>query len=173
MRTAAAAGFTIEPLQSRHDRSAFTCGVDSLDRYLHTQASQEVRRKAGAVFVLVRDEAPTRIVGYATLSGFGIERGAVPEAVRKYAPRYPLVSATLIGRLAIDRIDQSMGLGSLLLGSLLRIVFDSASTVGSSMIVVDAIDERAARFYEAHSFVRLKEALRLIIPTQTIGSNLP
>ena len=47
------AGLTIEGLAPHHDRKDFSCGVDSLDRYLRTQASQDVRRKANAVFVLV------------------------------------------------------------------------------------------------------------------------
>jgi hypothetical protein len=42
----------VEPLDAkRHDRTTFSCGVRSLDAYLKTQASQDVRRKANAVFV--------------------------------------------------------------------------------------------------------------------------
>jgi len=37
------AGFLIEPLGS-HDRSAFSCGAPTLDRYLREQASQDVKR---------------------------------------------------------------------------------------------------------------------------------
>lgn len=40
--------FRIEPLSDRHDRAAFTSGVDPLDRYLRTQAGQDVRRRAAA-----------------------------------------------------------------------------------------------------------------------------
>jgi GNAT superfamily N-acetyltransferase len=144
MKRAVAPGCGLELLDSKHDRSAFACGVESLDCYLQTQASQDIRRRATAVYVIVRDDAPTRILGYGTLSAFSLELTAIPETERKYLPRYPLVSATLIGRLAIDRSEQSKGLGSLLLGSILRVAYDSALTVGSSMIAVDAIDERAA-----------------------------
>ena len=34
----------IEPLASDHDRARFACGIESLDRYLRTQAGQDVRR---------------------------------------------------------------------------------------------------------------------------------
>jgi hypothetical protein len=37
------------------------------------------------------------------------------------------------------------------------------------MVVVDAIDDRAARFYRAHGFIRLPESLRLILPMRMIG----
>ena len=54
-------------LDEQHDRSSFTCGVESLDRYLKTQAGQDVRRKANAVFVLSEVGKPTRILGHYTL----------------------------------------------------------------------------------------------------------
>jgi len=36
------------------------------------------------------------------------------------------------------------------------------------MVIVDAIDERAAGFYVAHGFVRLPESMRLILPMRMI-----
>jgi len=50
-------------LDEKHDRGSFTCGVESLDRYLQTQAGQDVRRKANAVFVLSEQDAPAHILG--------------------------------------------------------------------------------------------------------------
>jgi GNAT superfamily N-acetyltransferase len=156
------------PLGPTHDRTAFTCGVDSLDAYLKTQASQDVRRKANAVFVLTRVEEPRRILGYFTLCATSLGQGDVPEGARKHVPRYPLVSATLIGRLAIASDHHGRGLGGVLLARALRASYDSAATVGSCMVVVDAIDERAATFYEAHGFTRLPDSLRLVMATRTI-----
>jgi hypothetical protein len=50
----------------------------------------------------------------------------------------------------------------------LRKAYENAAVVGSSMIVVDVIDERAADFYRAHGFLRLPESMRLILPMRTI-----
>ena len=88
---------------------------------------------------------------------------------RKFVPRYPLVAATLIGRLAIAQQRQGEGLGTLLLADALRRAYTSAAVVGSSMIVVDAISEQAAAFYEATGFIRLPDSLRLVLPTATIA----
>jgi len=63
----AAYEFRLESLAKQHDRVAFSCGVQGLDHYLKTQASQDMGRKANAVFAMVGAEAPTRIVGYFTL----------------------------------------------------------------------------------------------------------
>jgi len=45
----------------------------------------------------------------------------------------------------------------------------SASSIGSSMLIVDAISDLAAAFYEANGFVRLPNSLRLILPMQAIA----
>jgi hypothetical protein len=56
-----------------------------------------------------------------------------------------------------------------LLADALQRAFESASTVGSSMVVVDALDESAAGFYAAHGFVRLPDSLRLVLPMRLAG----
>jgi len=165
--------YRIEPLGKQHDRVGFSCGAESLDLYLKSQASQDVRRKANAVFVLVPESSPTVIAGYFTLCAFGLEPGAIPDAARKHLPRYPVVSATLLGRLAVREELQGRGVGSVLLSEALRKAYSNADVVGSSIIVVDAMDERAAKFYRANGFIQLPESMRLILPMQTIGQRQP
>jgi predicted GNAT family N-acyltransferase len=164
--------YRLEPLGRHHDREAFHCGVESLDAYLKTQASQDMRRKANAVFVLVPTDAPSKLAGYFTLCAYGVNPGAIPDAARRHIPRYPIVSATLIGRLAISKEFQGQRLGSDLLAKALHKAYDNASVLGSSMVVVDAIDERAVRFYQAHGFIKLPESMRLLLPMRTIAALL-
>lgn len=156
-------------LGEEHDQGSFTCGVESLDRYLETQAGQDVRRKANGVFILSELGEPARILGYYTLCAMAISQGDVPETVCKHVPRYPLVSATLIGRLAVAKDRQGQHLGAVLLADALQRAFESASTVGSLMVIVDALDEPAAGFYAAHGFVRLLDSLRLVLPMRLAG----
>jgi hypothetical protein len=70
--------FRLDPLGKQHDRGGFSCGVESLDAYLKTQASQDMRRKANAVFVLTPEGNPSRIAGYFTLCAYGVAPGAIP-----------------------------------------------------------------------------------------------
>jgi GNAT superfamily N-acetyltransferase len=170
MALVAAPSFRIEPLDGRrHDRASFVCGAPTLDQYLKTQAAQDMRRKASAVFVMVALDAPAQIAGYFTLSATALAQSEVPTAARGHVPRYPLVSATLIGRLPVAKERQGQGVGAMLLALALRKACDNADVVGSSMVVVDAIDERAVHFYEAHGFTRLPDSMRLIIPMRSIG----
>ena len=55
----------IEPLGHKHDRAAFSCGVEALDRYLQKQASQDVSRRVAAAFVITPDG--TTITGFLIL----------------------------------------------------------------------------------------------------------
>jgi GNAT superfamily N-acetyltransferase len=163
------ADLRILPLGEMHDRAGFTCGVETLDRYLKTQAGQDVRRKANAVLLLGLETESERVLGYYTLCAMAVSQGEVPEAARKHVPRYPLVSCTLMVRLAVARDQQGQRLGSILLADALERAFESARTVGSSVVIVDALDEAAAGFYAAHGFVRLPDSPRLVMPTGQAG----
>jgi predicted GNAT family N-acyltransferase len=114
-------------------------------------------------------DAPNRIAGYFTLCTYGLAPVTIPEGAQKHIPRYPVVSATLIGRLALSATFQGQRLGSLLLAEALGKAYENASLVGSSMVVVDAIDDCAVRFYQAHGFFKLPESMRLILPMRTIA----
>ena len=162
----------IVPLAADHDRDNFSCGVDSLDRYLRTQASQDIRRKANGVFILIEPEQPRTVLGYYTLCATGLPQGDVPVAARRHIPRYPLVSATLVGRLAVSTARQGERLGAILLADAVQRAYASASAIGSSMLVVDAINERAAAFYEGNGFVRLPDSMRLVLPMYVIEKML-
>ena len=164
--------YRIELLSRQHDKESFRCGVESLDLYLRTQASQDMRRKANAVFVLLAEEDPHKIAGYFTLCAYGLAPGVIPEMARKHIPKYPVVSATLIGRLAISLELQGKGLGAMLLARALTKAYENSAVVGSCMVVVDAIDESAVHFYQSHGFIKLPESMRLILPMRTLASLL-
>src|SRR5262245_15188449 len=96
------AEYLIEPLGQQHDRAAFVCGSELLDRYLRHQASQDVRRHLAVVFILRTVDSPI-VVGYYTLSMSAIEPTSLPAELIPRLPRYPVLPAALIGRLAVDQ----------------------------------------------------------------------
>ena len=141
----------IQPLGSGHDRSAFSCGVPALDRYLREQAGQDARRRVAAPFVATTDG--TKVLGFYTLSATSIELTEVPAALAKKLPRYPRLPATLLGRLATDLSARGVGLGRvLLIDAITRAV---RSEIASFALVLDAKDEGVASFYEREGFIRL------------------
>ena len=164
--------FTIEPLENYHRRAAFSSGVEQLDRYLHTQALQDLKKHAAVPFVLTEDG--TAIAGYYTLSQFAVELDAVPDDVARRLPKYPMVPATLLGRLAVSQHYRGQGLGELLLMDALRRSLQMSKQIASAAVVVDAIDEAAVTFYKKYSFVALPGITRrLFLPIGTIQRIFP
>ncbi len=146
----------IEPLGNQHDRAAFSCGVDPLDRYFHLQVGQDARRRIASCFVLV--DQGGAVAGYYTLSATNILLGDLPLQVTKKLPHYPVVPAILMGRLAVDHKYQGQKFGELLL-------FDAfsrslRSDIASFAFVVDAKDDHARAFYERYSFLPLPGGAR-------------
>jgi len=102
-----------------------------------------------APFVLVLLDGT--IAGYYTLSATSVQLGELPAQTVRKLPRYPLVPATLLGRLAVDRRHQGKGYGRFLLGDALHRA--ARSEIASFAMIVDAKDESARRFYERESFL--------------------
>jgi ribosomal protein S18 acetylase RimI-like enzyme len=141
----------IEPLSAMHDRTAFDCGNEHLNRYLRTLASQDVRRRVARVFVAVMPVEPSRIVGFFTLSAAWIAASDLPPETAKRLPRHP-VPAAPIGRLAVDRSFARRGFGSILLADAVKKTITAAEAVAITVVVVDPIDETARAFYQAFGF---------------------
>jgi GNAT superfamily N-acetyltransferase len=155
----------VEALGSSHDRSGFESGVEPLDRYFRTQASQDARKNMAAPFVLVLPDET--IAGYYTLSSTSVQLGELPEQTVRKLPRYPLVPATLLGRLAVDRRHQGKGYGRFLLADALHRAV--RSEIASFAVIVDAKDDNARKFYERESFLPFREQpMKLFRPTADI-----
>lgn len=160
--------FTFERL-ANHSRSDFSSGDSALDAYLKRQAGQDQRRHVATCFVLV-DAGSQRVVGYYTLSASSLDFEALPNAVSQRLPRYPLVPAVLLGRMAVDARYQGQGFGRRLLVHALLQALGITPQVAAYAMIVDAKSDESAQFYERFGFERLgKESLRLFLPMATIA----
>ena len=161
----APASFRLEALSAAHDRSQFQSGAASLDKYFREQASQDIKRRIATCFVAISLETHT-VAGYYTLSATGVSLNDLSPEIAKKLPRYPVVPAVLLGRLAVDRGYQGKGLGAVLLGDAL--MRTARAELGVFAMVVDAKDEAAQRFYERHGFTLLPgDTRRLCLPLAT------
>jgi len=158
--------YSFEPLAD-HDRSAFHCGIAEMDDYFRRLASQDAKRKVAAPFVML--DPDRRIVGYYTLSAYGIRSTELPAAVARKLPKYPLIPATLLGRLAVSREQQGRKLGRLLLMDALHRSWTNTAEVASAGVVAEAIDDSARAFYIHHEFIPLPDhPRRLFIAMGTL-----
>jgi GNAT superfamily N-acetyltransferase len=156
----------IELLGPQHDRASFESGAEPLDRYLRTQAGQDARRNMAAPFVLVLPDGA--IAGYYTLSSTAVHVGELPAPTVRKLPRYPLIPATLLGRLAVDRRHQGKGYGRHLLADALWRA--ARSEIASFAVIVDAKDDSARRFYLRESFRPFADQpMKLFLPMADVA----
>jgi predicted GNAT family N-acyltransferase len=157
----------LRPLGEKHNRAAFSCGVEALDSYLHEQPVQDARKRAAVPFVATSDGQT--ITGYYTLSQYAIGLDAIPDEVAKRLPKYPMVSATLLGRLAVSTEFRGQGVGETLLMDALYRSLDSSKQADSAGVIVDAKDESTTAFYSKYGFVELPKVVRrLFLPMGTV-----
>lgn len=150
--------FTSVPLDQAHDTTAFRCGEDSLDSWLVEHAHSEIRRGTARVWVWL--DPAGRVVAYYSLSASKVRREDIPTKLGRGGPRE--IPAVLVGRLALDRSLRGQDLGEVLLADALSRIVDATRTVGARLVVVDALHEKAAAFYERYGFQRMPGSLRLV-----------
>lgn len=160
--------YIIAPLEKKHDKSEFNCGVDALNQYLKTQASQDVKKNVAVTYVLTT-QTSEKILGYYTLSSMGIFPGELPDELIRRLPRYPVLPGILLGRLAVDDSCQGKGVGLYILIDALKRSLMVSNQIGIVAVIVDAKNEKSVTFYEHFGFIKLPEnSHRLFLPISTI-----
>jgi len=159
-------GFRIEPLNTTHDRAGFSCGTDPLDRYLKMQAGQDMRRRVSNCFVAVPEDDASTIAGFYTLAAASIPVRDLSETETRRLPRYPVLPAALIGRLAVGTAFKGRKLGAALLFDAVLRALRAAPAVLT--VIVDAKDNTAAAFYRKHGFSPfVDQPMKLFLPVDT------
>lgn len=139
-------------LGAGHDLESFDCGTEALNVWLKKHALQAVGAGSARVFV-TEDAEQDRVVGYHALSAATVTHAEAPQRAAKGMPRHPMPAA-LLARLAIDTSVQSRGLGAWLLRDAMLRTLSAAEEVGIRVMLVHAIDDSAAGFYEHFGFER-------------------
>jgi GNAT superfamily N-acetyltransferase len=148
---------------TRHEVGEFSCGQDSLDRWLHRCPSQGERKDATRTFVA--SDANGAVRGYYTLVAGQVEHEAATEVVRKGLSRHFPIPVAILARFAVDRGSQGHGLGTRLLDDALKRVCRAAEEVAVRAVAVHAMDDAATGFYERFGFRALSAAPRTLMVT--------
>jgi GNAT superfamily N-acetyltransferase len=149
--------YRVEPL-GEHDLAGFRCGIEELDNWLVRHA-RTATGQGTRTFVLV--DSGGAVAGYFAITPHYLARAEAPARIARGAPRQ--IPAILLAKLALDQSHQGSGLGSELLVAALTTVIGAARLAGGRLVVVDAIDEQARRFYEHHNFESLPGNQRTLV----------
>lgn len=154
-------------ITSEHDTSYFNSGVDVLDHWLKHRALRNHNNGASKTFVVT--DQKHRVAGYYCLSAGSVSNKDTPGRIRRNMP--DPIPVILLGRLAVDKDCQNMGLGrGLLKDSVLRTVKVSRDA-GVRALLVHAISETAKHFYKRHGFIQSPlESMTLMLSIKDIES---
>ncbi len=161
-----------EPISRQHNREAFDCGDAALNDFLRRYARQTHEQGAAKTFVAVRDDDPTVVLGFYSLSSASIKFSSTPAVVARGLARHD-VPVFRLGRLAVDQSMQRKGLGGQLLLCAGRRCINAAQEVGGVALLIDAKNEGVARWYTSYGALPLVDApLSLLLPLETIQQAL-
>lgn len=136
-----------EPLAAGHDVSSFTCGEPSLDQWLSRRAMANQIAGASKTYVIAEDGI---VVGYYCLATGAVAQTIATGKVKRNMP--DPVPVMILGRLAVALSHQGRGLGMDLLRDAVLRTLQVADIVGCRALLVHALHEKAAEFYDAAGF---------------------
>lgn len=161
-----------EPLDlARHQLTALDSGEPELDCWLREHAAGAGDRRVARTFVWLEPDSDSKqVVGYYTLTGHHLVRDDVPRSIGRGSPSQ--IPAVLLARLALDRTRHGCGNGGVLLADALARVVVATDIVAARFVVVDALHEKAAGFYQHHGFRRIPDSLRLVQKVSDVAAAL-
>jgi GNAT superfamily N-acetyltransferase len=149
--------FTPDRLRAEDDVSEFSCGNQSLDKWL--ERCRDADRAGTSRVYTWRDGG--RIVAYFATAPHLVHREHVPGTLARGAP--DTIPGILIAKLALSQDLQGRGLGGALLVDALEVCLSAMRIAGGRLIIVEAIDDRAQGFYEHYGFSGLAEDPRRLL----------
>lgn len=159
----------LEHIAAHHDLSTFESGNDELDTWLRRHALAAQQMDSARTFVLTRNDM---VAGYFSLTMGSVLRAEAPAKLVRGLPAYP-IGMVLLARLAVDGRERGKGLGAMLLAEALRKAVAAGEAAAARLVVVDAVDEEAERFYKRYGFISAPEQpLRLYRRIKDIRASL-
>lgn len=156
------------PLTADHDLTEFDCGVETLNRWLKEHAHRAMADGTARVYVWTAPDSPV-VTAYYAVTPTLVVKAELTSAQAKGLREVP---AYLLAKLALDQTLKGQGLGGELLFDALSLLVRAAETGGGRLIVVDAIDDNAASFYQHYGLKPVKgNPHRLVITVATVRGN--
>lgn len=153
-----------EPIAKQHDRKGFDCGQEDLNRFLQQHARRAHEHGASKTYVAVDDAACKTVYGHYTLSPAQVDFNRVPDVARLNLGRHD-AGGFRLARLAVGKSLQGQGLGGQLLAAAAQRCMRASQEVGGTAMIIDAKDEKVARWYASYGAVHLNDApLSLLLP---------
>jgi GNAT superfamily N-acetyltransferase len=161
-----------EPISRKHDRKSFDCGDPPLNDFLQRYARQSHESGAAKTFLAIDGADNKTVVGFYTLAPGALAYADTPEPTRRGLARHD-VPGFRLARIAIDLQWQRQRIGGQLLAAAARRCLRAATEVGGVVLIIDAKNDRAARWYMGYGALPLgNKPLTLVMSLATFANEL-
>lgn len=173
--TEGSAANIIEPFDpERHDRTAFSCGVDQVDNFFKKTANK--LSKADNLRVWVLTDPQGVLIGFYALNAHAVDYAELPAKFAKSRPGHGSIPAAYISMIGVDKRFQGKGYGGDLLVDALKRILLASETLGVAVVLLDVLDcgqpdqvVKRADLYKGYGFTPLaSNPLRLFLPVATV-----
>lgn len=152
-------------LTADHQVGGFDSGKTSLDDWLKRRAFKNQAEGASRTYVVTNDDGT--VLAYYALAAGSVIAAEATGAVRRNMPSP--IPVVILARLAVDKSLQGNGFGKALLRDALLKTIQAADTIGVRALLIHALDEDAAAFYEKFGFSRSPaDSLVLMVPLKSV-----
>lgn len=165
----------IEPLDpARHDRAAFSCGVDQVDNFFKKTANKLAKADNLRVFVMTSPEGA--LIGFYALNGHSIDYTELPKAFARNRPGHGSIPAAYVSIIGVDARHAGKGCGGDLLVDGLARIARAADDLGLAVVLLDVLDcgnaelvQKRLALYTGYGFAPLpSNPLRLFLTMATV-----
>ena len=166
---------TIEPFDpDRHDRTAFSCGVEQVDNYFKKTANK--LRKADNVRLFVMAASSNEVIGFYAINAHAVRYDDLPTKYARSRPSHGEIPAAYISMIGRDEKYKGKSYGADLLIDALHRISMASDQVGISIVMLDVLDcgnetktERRKALYESYGFQSLKNnPMRMFLPIAAV-----
>jgi GNAT superfamily N-acetyltransferase len=161
------AGFTLELLNRRHRRKRFASGDARVDEWLIHRALGAMAKNTSTTRVLASAEGA--IAGYYTLANTALDVSLVPPDLLGDRPPNRAPPTLTLAWLGVDAEFRGRGLGTKLFARALADGVQVYELVRFVAVIVDALTEANAAFYQRWGFLPVPGASnKLYLPAATL-----
>ena len=155
-------GWHEEPILKKHDRKSFDCGAPPMNDFLQRYARQSHESGAAKTLLAIDNGDNKTILGFYSLAPGALAHADTLETVRRSLARHD-VPGFRLARIATDLRWQGQGLGGQLLAAAARRCLHAAAEVGGVVLIIDAKNDRAARWYTNYGAVALSNKPQTLV----------
>lgn len=165
----------IEPFDpEKHDRTAFSCGIDQVDNFFKKTANK--LSKADNLRVWLMTDPEGVLIGFYAVNAHSVDYQNLPARYARTRPGHGQIPAAYISTIGVDRTFHGRGYGGDLLVDCLRRLAQASETLGLAVVMLDVLDCGDARkvarrltLYRGYGFEPLpSHPLRLFLPMATV-----